>query len=70
MPLRYVFQIGGIPLSIPLPQQRLEEAERLKAKYLEPKVEVEKIALKFDPKDWLPYILGICGFILLLRLMK
>jgi len=68
---RYTFILpGGIPISIPKPEQRMEEAKRLAEKYLKPKIEVEKVTLKFEPKDWLPVILGICGFILLLKVIK
>ena len=68
---RYTFILpGGIPMSIPKPVQRMEEAKRLTEKYLKPKIEVEKIALKFEVKDWLPVITGICGFILLLKVLK
>lgn len=61
---------GGVPMTIPKPEQRLEEAKRLAEKYLKPKIEVEKITLKFEPKDWLPVVAGICAFILLLRVIK
>lgn len=61
---------GGVPITIPKPEQRLEEAKRLAEKYLKPKIEVEKITLKFEPKDWLPVIIGIGAFILLLKVIK
>jgi len=67
---QYYFLLGGVPIIATEPEKRKEQAQALIEKYLKPKVTVEKLALKFELKDWLPVILGICGFILVLRLIK
>jgi hypothetical protein len=67
---QYYFLLGGVPIIATEPEIRKEQAQALIEKYLNPKVTVEKLALKFELKDWLPVILGIGAFILVLRLIK
>lgn len=67
---QYYFLLGGVPIIATEPELRKEQAQALIEKYLKPKVTVEKLALKFELKDWLPVILGIGAFILVLRLIK
>lgn len=67
---QYYFLLGGVPIIATEPELRKEQAQALIEKYLKPKVTVEKLALKFELKDWLPVILGIGAFILVLRLIR
>jgi len=62
--------IGKVPVIITTPEKRKEQAQALLDKYLKPRVEVEKVTLKVEPKEWIPVIAGICGFILLLKVVK
>lgn len=62
--------IGKVPIIFTRPEKRLAQAKALMDKYLKPKIEVEKVTLKIEPKAWIPVIAGICGFILLLRVLK
>lgn len=66
----YYVPIGGVPVTFTEPVKRKQQAQELIDKYLKPQVEVEKVALKFEAKDWLPVLLGIGGFVLFLRLIK
>lgn len=67
---QYYFLLGGVPIIATEPELRKEQAQAFIEKYLKPKVTIEKLALKFELKDWLPVILGIGAFILVLRLIK
>jgi len=62
--------IGKVPVIFTTPEKRLEQAKALADKYLKPRIEVEKVTLKIEPRAWIPVIAGICGFILLLRVIK
>lgn len=66
----YYVPLGGVPVTFTKPEERMRQAQELVEKYFKPQVEVEKVALKFEAKDWLPILLGIGGFILVLRLIK
>jgi len=59
---------GGIIVTTP--QKRLEQAKELIAKYIKPEVKIQKLGIDIKVKEWLPVIIGVCAFILVLRLIK
>jgi len=66
----YQVPISSIPILLTEPIKRKQQAQELIDKYLKPKVEVEKVTVKIEPKAWLPVIAGVCGFFLLLKVIK